>query len=145
MAKVKNPKSESATSLFDYINWLTIKKRNWEDLTPQEKKGFNVFIVNRFLSMELAFCEAINEMQEYTTSMDKGLVWRIYSQILPKQKLYLNYIKPNPIEGVDERDIKIFIKHFNCKESQAIEYLKLLNSKGLESEIKILKSNYMYE
>ncbi|MEO6306147.1 MAG: hypothetical protein ABIP51_23570, partial [Bacteroidia bacterium] len=128
-----------------YINWLTYDKKPWAELTHEQKKGFNVFIVNRFLSMDLYLCEAINAMQEYTLSMDKEIVWKVYLQLLPKEKLYLKYIKPEKIEGLEERDISLFIKHFNCREEVAIEYLQLLKKKGLENEIENIKSNYKYE
>lgn len=153
MKKVKEPKAPKppkepkakAASLFDYISWLTNDKRAWDDLTRDEQKGFNVFIINRCLSMELAFTEAINDMQEYTMSMPKEFVWKVYSAILPSQKIYFTYIKSSKIEGVDEKDIIIFVKHFNCSEKQAIEYLQLLVSKGMQTEIENIKSNYKYE
>lgn len=148
--KIKDPtlqkeKKNQSTTIFDYINWLTIEKKAWSDLTYEQQKGFNVFIVNKFLSMDLYLCEAINQMQEYTLSMDKSLVWKIYSTILPNDKIYLKYIKAAPIEGVNEKDINIFIKHFKCTEKQAIEYILLLKKKNLEQEIEKIKSNYEYE
>jgi hypothetical protein len=137
----KEPKTP-ATSLFDYLGWLTYDKKEWKDLTYEQQKGFNVYIVNKFLSMDLYLCEAINQMQEYTLSMEKELVWKIYSTILPKERLYLKYIKAEPIAGINEKDIPVFIKHFKCTEKQAIEYIQLLTKKGLEEEIKNIKSNY---
>lgn len=139
----KEPKAKAA-SLFDYLAWLTVDKKEWSELTKEEQKGFNVFIVNRFLSMEFAFTEAINEMQEYTMSMPKEYVWRVYHAILPKQKIYFNYIKASKIEGILEEDIIIFVQHFKCTETQAIEYLKLLLDKGLEEKINEIKSNYKH-
>lgn len=140
--KEKKPVERKGASIFEYLSWLTIDKKPWADLTHEEKKGFNVYIINRFLSMELAFTEAINEMQEYTLSMDKEFVWKIYSTILPKERIYLKYIKASEIEGIKQKEIDIFIKHFNCTERNAIEYLNLLKKKNLESEISKIAKNY---
>ena len=140
-----DPDKEKLASIFDYISWLTNEKKTWEQLSYEDKKNFNVFIVNRFLSMDLYLCEAINDMQEYTLSMDKAIVWKIYSSILPKQKLYLKYIKSELIEGINEKDIFYFVKHFNCTEKQAVEYLQLLKKKNLEESIEEIKTNYKYE
>lgn len=147
MAKVKKekiPKEKKppATSIFDHISWLTNKKRKWEELSYEEQKSFNVYMVNRFFSMEPALCEAINEMQEFTASMNKKYVWKIYHTILPNDYFYLKYIKPTPIEGVNEEDIKAFIKYFSCTEIQAIEYIQLLQKKGLENEINEITQFY---
>ena len=46
--KVIKEKKAPATSLFDYLSWLTDNKKVWEDLTREEQKGFNVFIVNHY-------------------------------------------------------------------------------------------------
>lgn len=141
--KIIKEKKVPATSLFDYLSWLTDNKRLWEELTREEQKGFNVFIVNRFFSMDFALCEAINEMQEFTMSMDKSLVWRIYHTILPQQKFFLRYIKATLKEGIEKEDIELFIKHFSCNEKQAVEYLELLIKKNLKSEIDTIKNFYV--
>lgn len=142
--EVKEPKPKAAT-IFDYISWLTNKKRTWEELSIPEQKGFSIFMINKWLSMDLDLCEAINEMQEYVQSMDKKVFWKLYYNILPKQSFFLKYIKATPVEGINEKEINIFIKHFNCSEKEAIDYLYLLNKKGLQEEIENIKSSYKYE
>lgn len=143
--KEKAPPKPKGASLFDYLNWITYDKKAWEELTKEEQKGFNPFMINRFLSMELAYTEAVNDMQEYIMSMPKEFAWKVYQKVFPAQKIYFNYIKSSKIEGVDEKDIIVFVKHFNCTETQAIEYLQLLVNKGMQTEIEKIKSNYKYE
>ena len=36
---------------FDHIKNLHTKKRTWNDFNDEEKKSFNVFIINKGLSM----------------------------------------------------------------------------------------------
>lgn len=134
-----------AATITDYLSWLTNDKKQWHELSYEDQKNFNVYIVNRFFSMDLYLCDAVNSMQKYTVGMDKSMVWRVYYELLPKQKFYFKYIKAKKIEGVDEKTIHIFKKHFHVSDLIAIEYINLLKNKGLTQEIENLKNNYKYE
>ena len=50
---------------FDHIKNLHTKKRRWEDFNDEEKKSFNVFIINKGLSMNPNYLGIVN--------MPKGL------------------------------------------------------------------------
>jgi hypothetical protein len=148
VVKEKAPKPEKVptATIIDFINWLTWDKKKWEDLSITDQKAFQPYIVNRFLSMDLTLCEAINELQQYTIGMDKDKVWRVYYELLPRQKYYLKYIKSAPIEGLEERDILILKKYFSTTEEIAIDYFKTLNKTNEGKEkLENIKRNYTYE
>lgn len=143
----KLPKEKIPTaSIMDFIKWLTTEKRKWEDLKPQDQKAFNPFILNRFLSMNYDLCEAINDLQQWTIGMDKDKVWRVYYELLPARWFSIQYIKAQEVEGLTEKDIKIFKKYFSVNEEVAIDYFKTLNrtNEGQE-KIEQLRRNYTYE
>lgn len=130
-----------ATKISDYINWLTKDKKPWNQLSLEEQKGFQVFIINRFLSMDYYFCEAVNTFQKLTCSMEKEMVWKFYLEILPKENFYVKYIKPEEKE-VTNKEILSFVKHFSCTEEIAMEYVMLLKRKDLQDEIKKIVELY---
>jgi len=146
MAKKTKEKIEKpvAATIFDYISWLTDKKKEWKDLSYADQKGFNVYILNRFLSMDIYLCEAVNNIQELVCNMEKEMAWETYYLLLPKSKFYLKYIKAEK-NYEDEKLINIFTKYFNCTEQIAVEYIQLLRHKNLQIEIENIKNNYKYE
>ena len=139
---IEENKPKSA-SIIDYINWLTIDKKKWIDLSKQDQKNFQPYIVNRWLSMDLLYCEAINELQQYTMGMDKSLVWKMYYEFLPKEKVYIKYIKTKNLENISDEEVECFKKYFLISERECIEYLQLLKSiPNGEEEINKIKYNF---
>lgn len=135
-----------ASTIIDFINYLTVEKRKWEDLTEEDKKAFQPFILNRFLSMDLYMCEAINQLQQYTIGMEKDKVWRVYYELLPKQKFYLKYIKAKDLEGIPEKDIQLLQKYFKIDENNSIDYFKVLNrTESGKKELELIKHAFKYE
>ena len=51
---------------FDHIKNLHTKKRRWEDFNDEEKKSFNVFIINKGLSMNPNYLGIVNMVQNFT-------------------------------------------------------------------------------
>ena len=53
-------------SIFDYINDIFYNKPNWEEYSETEKKSFNSFMMNRWISMSPDYISVINYLQQYT-------------------------------------------------------------------------------
>lgn len=134
-----------AVGIFDYIDWLTINKRKWSDLSYEERKGFNVFMVNRIFGMDPYFVETINELQDVTLYADQDMVWRLYYELLPKEKLYISYIKPKEKIKHTEKEIIAFVKYFNTRTEIATQYLDILKLKNEKAEIKKILEIFKYE
>lgn len=127
MARKKSDIPKPATSgIIDFIKLLTTNKKEWKDLTPQDQKAFQPYIVNRWLSMDLFLCEAINELQQYTIGMDKDVVWKLYYELLPKERVQINYIKTKESNLFTDEELNCFKKYFGVSERECIEYLDLL-------------------
>ena len=82
-------------TLFDHIKNLFNKSVTWEQLTESDRKSFSVFMVNRFLSMDMELIGFVNMLQPYTMQLlEPKLVYKLYQDLLPKQKgFYAKYIK----------------------------------------------------
>lgn len=80
-------------SLFDHINQITSvqHKTYWKKLSEEDKKTFNNFMVHRFLSMNPAWLDVVNEIQKY--NLDSEILYKLYIDIIPKKKVWLKYVK----------------------------------------------------
>jgi hypothetical protein len=141
--KAEKPEKQDKGNVFDYIKWLTTEKRKWSSMSPLEQKNFNPYIINLFLGMDLYWTETINELQAASAGMDKEMTWRLYYEVLPKQRPVIEFVKAKKIEGLDEKDIEYIAQYFQCTTKEAVEYVYLLTSKGLQEEIEKIKSNYL--
>ena len=80
-------------SLFDHIKQITdVQNPNyWNDISDDDKKSWSNYMVNRFLSMKMDWVELVNELQRYNLKPKE--LYKIYTNILPKGKQWLKYIK----------------------------------------------------
>ena len=79
---------------FDHIKNLHTKKRTWDDFNDEEKKSFNVFIINKGLSMNPDYLGIVNMVQNFTglnQVISPKEVFNIYFNLFPtKPKLPLS-------------------------------------------------------
>ena len=80
-------------SLFDHIKQITdVQNPNyWDEISDDDKKSWSNYMVNRFLSMKMDWVEFVNEVQKYPLEPEQ--VYKIYTDILPKKRQWLKYIK----------------------------------------------------
>lgn len=81
-------------SIFDFLNCLFVTKTKWDDLSELDKKAFSPYMINRFISMHPEYVNIVNYLQQYTISgMNPREVYKLYLDLLPKQKFFAKYIK----------------------------------------------------
>ncbi len=73
------------------LECFTTKKIPWDDIGEENKKGYNPFLINLWLSMEPSLIEIINEVQRYQVPNKDH--YNFYLQVLPKRKLYFRWLK----------------------------------------------------
>jgi hypothetical protein len=80
--------------IFDFLNCLFVTKTKWNDLSELDKKAFSPYMINRFISMHPDYISIVNYLQQYTiTGMNPREVYKLYLDLLPKQKFFAKYIK----------------------------------------------------
>lgn len=115
-----------AKSLFDHLSGITDKKVKWDSLSELDRKSFSPYMVNRFLSMNMDFIELVNEFQKYTVGgLDQREVYKLYSDVLPKQKQYNKYIKGKKVDKYQSELVELLSKHFLISEAEALEALDM--------------------
>lgn len=131
MAKQKVTKSTvtvKAATLFDFIDGVTHKKKEWSAWSDMDQKAFSPFMANRFLSMRMELTELVNEFQTYTIGLLRPQeTYRLYYDILPTSKTYAKYIKGKSEDKYDKALIAQIAAHYQIGCSDAADYIELMN------------------
>ena len=126
--------------LFDHINHITSNqtKDYWNTLTETEKKQWSNYMINRFLSMKMEWTDFVNEIQKLKLAPRQ--LYLVYSNVLPKGKQYLKYIKKKKQTIYNTQVIQKVSEYFEISQSESEDYLKLLS----KEQIRELVSKYGY-
>ena len=133
-------------SLFDHIKHITdVQSPNyWDDISDEDKKSWSNYMVNRFLSMKMDWVELVNEVQKYQLKPKE--LYKVYTDILPKKRQWLKYIKGDKEMKYPKWVYEIVAKHLQCslrEASDAIDVYEL--SAGGQSELADILLKYGIE
>ena len=128
---------------FDHIKNLHTKKRRWEDFNDEEKKSFNVFIINKALSMNPNYLGIINMVQNFTglnQILSQKEVFNIYFNLLPNKFRFYKWIKGQKNKK-DKEKAEYLAIHFKISTREAYDYIQILDKKTINSIIKNYKND----
>ena len=133
-------------NLFDHINAITSQQHPnyWDDISNEDKKSWSNYMVNRFLSMKMDWVELVNEVQKYQLKPKE--LYKVYTDILPKKRQWLKYIKGDKEMKYPKWVYEIVAKHLQCslrEASDAIDVYEL--SAGGQSELADILLKYGIE
>ena len=115
-------------SLFDHITHITQHqtKGYWDSLNETEKKQWSNYMIHRFISMKMEYVEVANEFQRY--KLKPKDLYKLYSNVLPKKKEWLRYVKGKKTMKYEKWVVEIVAKHYESSLSEAREYLDVFYS-----------------
>ncbi len=125
-----------AKSLFDHIKQITdVQNPNyWKDISDEDKKSWSNYMVNRFLSMKMDWIDIVNEVQKY--DLEPEIVYKLYTNIFPKGKQWLKYIKGDKKMKYPKWVYEIVSKHLQCSMREANDAVEMYDiSHGGQSEL----------
>lgn len=134
-------KPNKPRTLFQMLSCIFEEKLSWDKLSVEDKKNFNVYMINRFISMDPDYIDIVNYLQKYNMNgMDKREAYKLYLDILPKKKFWSKYIKSKskPIE-VSSDIVKFIAKLENWSIYECVDNLKML----IDTNNKELITDYM--
>lgn len=102
------------------LQLISTDKKPWNQLTKQEQKEFDVFIVNKMLATNQDYVELVNIMQLHH-NMSKEQSYVMFLRLLPKKKIYIDYIKAKT-EKVNKDLLAIISKHYEISNYNARLY-----------------------
>lgn len=119
---------KKSATIFDFIDGITHKKKEWSKWSESDQSKFSVFIVNRCLSMRQDLVDVINELQTYTIGVLRPKeTYRLYHEILPTSKSFAKYVKGKKEDKYSDKLIAQISEHYQVSKSEAIDYAELLN------------------
>ena len=125
---------------FDHIKNLHTKKKNWDEFNDEEKKNFNVFIINKALSFNPNYLNIVNLVQKYSAGqITQKEVFKIYFNLLPTKFRFYKWIKSKN-EKKDKEKINNLAMYFECSTKEAKDYLTLLDKKTINNILKNYKN-----
>ena len=126
--------------LFDHITHITQKqtKGYWNSLNETEKKQWSNYMIHRFLSMKMEWADFVNEIQKL--NLKPKQLYLVYSNVLPKGKQYLKYIKKKKGTIYNTQVIQKISEYFQISQTESEDYLNLLS----KDKIRELISLYGY-
>ena len=119
---------KKSATIFDFIDGMTHKKKEWHSYTDIDHKKFSPFIVNRWLSMRMELIDIINELQKYTIGLlSPKDTYRLYHGFLPAQRTFAKYIKGKKEDKFNKQLVSIIANHYQVSKFEAIDYIDLLD------------------
>ena len=124
---------KKGATIFDFIDGITHKKKEWSKWSDIDQKKFAPFIVNRWLSMRMELVELVNEFQTYTIGLLRPQeTYRLYHEFLPATKGYAKYIKGRNEDKYEKGLINQIAEHYQVGKSEATEYIELMDKNSLD-------------
>ena len=128
-------------TIFNILADLTFKKTDPSTYTEGDWKAYNIYMVNRWLSMNSDVTEIINFIQKYY-SLNKKMHYKMLSDILPRQKLFAKYVKGKKMEKYNPELVKIVADHYEISKKEAKSRIDMYKhfSTGIQSLSDMLQS-----
>lgn len=117
-----------AATMFDFIDGVTHKKKEWSRWSEMDQKAFSPFMMNRFLSMRMELTELVNEFQTYTIGLLRPQeTYRLYFELLPNNKAFAKYIKGKSEDRYEKALVEQIAEHYQVSKSEAADYIDLMD------------------
>ena len=112
-------------SLFDHIKQITaVQSPNyWEEISDEDKKSWSNYMTHRFLSMNMEWVELVNELQKY--NLQPKELYKLYTNVLPKGKQWLKYIKGRNQMEYPNWLINIVANHMDVSKREAYDAIEM--------------------
>ena len=119
---------KKAATMFDFIDGVTHKKKEWSKWSDMDQKAFSPFMMNRFLSMRMELTELINEFQTYTIGLLRPQeTYKLYHELLPNNKTFAKYIKGKSEDKYEKGLVEQVSEHYQVSKSEAADYVDLMD------------------
>lgn len=116
---------------FDFLKIVHNKEIKWNNLTEEDHKAYNTFIINKALSFNSEYLDIVNNIQKYTPTSKESFK---YLQSMTSNRFkYNKWIKGAKTTKFNKDLVELVSAHFECSQQQAEDYLSVLDKKELKS------------
>ena len=121
----------SPKTLFEWLNEITVTKTPPDNFTEESWDTFNSYMVHRYLSMYIDYIDIVNYVQKINPT-NKKQIYTIYREMIPKQKVWLKYIKSQTPKKNAEL-VDYVAEYFECSLGEADHYIDIIRETGVRS------------
>ena len=119
---------------FDFLKLVHDKKIKWENLTDDEQKSYNKFIINRALGFNNNMLDIVNRIQSYDVSPKES--FKYYQNMTGDKFRFNKWIKGSKPNSFKPELLEIISKYLECSCNQAKDYLNILEKKEIKNLLK---------
>ena len=120
---------KQVTTLFEWLNEITLYKTAPEDISQDSWDKWNSYMIHRYVSMNMDYIDVVNYVQK-VNPQSKKQIYSIYREMLPKRKVYLKYVK-NQNKKNNQELAEYIADYLECSLGEADEYIYLLQDTGV--------------
>jgi len=121
--------SNKITNFFGWLEQITYYKKDWDSFDEVEKKHWNSYMIHKSISYHEPYIEIVNLAQKYQFS-DRDL-YNFYKSIIPKKKVYFNYIKAQSSKKYNQELITTLLEYFKLSSREIKDYISLLSKENI--------------
>lgn len=132
--------AEKAYTIFDILTDISLNKTGKFRGTPEFQKTYNVFMINRFLSMCADTAHFAHAMGHYS-NIPQDIQYQFYLGVIPTQRRFFQYQKAE--EKND--NLKLIEKYFDCNPVRAKEILSILSEEQIQQISEVYENKVIKE
>tara|TARA_B100001093_G_scaffold53907_1_gene45684 strand:+ start:1689 stop:2126 length:438 start_codon:yes stop_codon:yes gene_type:complete len=126
---VKKNEKDKIKNIFDWLQHITLYKTPASEFTDNDWEKFNSYMVHRFVSMHVYYVEIADYAQSMLPNMKKQ-IYNFYREMLPKNKVWLQYIK-SKTETINKDLVEDIAKYYEVGAADALSYITIMTKKEL--------------
>ena len=127
----------TSMELFDYLNNISTEKKELDFEDDEVNKNYLPYMINRWISTCDGYISLVNEINKY--EVPKEIHHRFFMSTIPQRKQYWDYSKIKKLKDIDEKDIELICKYFECSKKEANQYLDILTKDQIKEIVDIYK------
>ena len=124
-------KNQKTKNIFDWLQHITLYKTPAREFADKDWDNFNSYMVHRFISMSPYYVEVADYAQGLMPT-NKKEIYNFYKEMIPKRKVWLNYIKKKN-KPYNKELVNLIKEYFEVGEAEASSYINILDKKEVTS------------
>ncbi len=112
-------------NIFCWLNHITLYKTPSTEFTDNDWEKFNSYMVHRFVSMHLYYVE-IADLAQALMPNNKKEIYNFYREMIPKRKIWLQYIK-SKTKPPNKELIQKIAEYYEVGSSDACSYISVMS------------------
>ena len=120
---------DKTKNIFDWLQHITLYKTPASEFTDNDWENFNSYMVHRFISMSPYYVEVADYAQSMLPTMKKE-IYNFYKEMIPKRKVWLQYIKTKS-KQVNKELIEKIAEYYEVGTSDAHSYINVITDEEM--------------